>query len=62
MDFSQTPTDYLSVKVPADQDGKLWSVRAMSGRFRLLNVPPFVASDAYDLLLPKEIVERDGRD
>lgn len=59
LDFRQTATDYLSVKVPHGQDGKLWSVRALSGRFRLLNVPPFVAGTAADLLLPKEVVNRD---
>ncbi|MHC4880326.1 MAG: DUF4838 domain-containing protein [Planctomycetota bacterium] len=60
LDFRQTATDYLSVKVSDGQDGKLWSVRALSGRFRLQNVPPFVAGTASDLLLPKEVVERDG--
>ena len=60
MDFSQTPTDYLSVKVPADQDGKLWSVRAMSRRFRLLNVPPFVASDAMTCSCQKRLLSEMG--
>lgn len=62
LDFRQTPRDYVSVKVPNGQDGKLWSVRSLSGRFRLLNVPPFVAGTADDLLLPKEVVDKDRSD
>ena len=59
LDFSETPTDYVSVRVPDGQDGRLWSVRALSGRFRLLNIPPFVAGTPEEILLPKEVVDRD---
>ena len=61
LDFSSTPKDYLSIEVPEGQDGRLWSVRALSGRFRLQNVPPFAAGTAEDLLLPKEVVDRDSK-
>ncbi len=57
LSFDETPTDYLSIAVQEGQDGRLWSVRALSGRFRLMNVPPFVAGSAEDLLLPKEVAE-----
>ena len=36
LDFGETPTDFLSIPVPEKQRGRLWSVRALSGRFRLL--------------------------
>ncbi len=59
LDFSQTSRDYVSVDVPEGHDGKLWSIRKLSGRFRLLNVPPFAAGNAADLLLPLEVLKRD---
>lgn len=61
VDFKKTPTDYISIKVPSDQAGRLWSVRALGGRFRLQNVPPYGAADAKDLLLPGEVVDQDRR-
>lgn len=61
IDFSDTATDYISVNVPNGQDGALWSVRALGGRFRLMNVPPYAASKAAHLLLPKEVIEKDRR-
>ncbi|MCR9119095.1 MAG: hypothetical protein NXI22_19360, partial [bacterium] len=61
IDFSDTATDYISVNVPNGQDGALWSVRALGGRFRLMNVPPYADSKAAHLLLPKEVIEKDRR-
>lgn len=61
LDFSKTPTDYVSIPVPEGTDGRLWSVRALGGRFRLMNVPPFVAGRAEDLLLPRELVHSKRR-
>ena len=59
LNFDKTAADYLSISVPEGQDGRLWSVRALAGRFRLLNVPPFVSGNAADLLLPKEVADGD---
>jgi len=59
-DFKNGETDYISVEVPQGQDGKLWSVRKLAGRFRLLNVPPYAAAKADDLLLPQEVLKQDG--
>ncbi len=59
LDLNKTAADFVSVKVPPGQDGRLWSVRALSGRFRLLNVPPYGAGEAADLLLPREVIDRD---
>lgn len=61
LNFAKTPTNYISIPVPKGLDGRLWSVRALGGRFRLLNVPPFAASSAGDLLLPREVIEREQR-
>tara|TARA_R110002096_G_scaffold24760_16_gene78000 strand:+ start:4029 stop:6122 length:2094 start_codon:yes stop_codon:yes gene_type:complete len=62
LDFGEQPKDYVSIAVANGQDGRLWSIRALGGRFRLMNVPPYVAGSAAGLLLPKEVVERDGRE
>ncbi|MFT5468146.1 MAG: hypothetical protein ACI8UO_003254 [Verrucomicrobiales bacterium] len=62
LDFKDQATDYVSIEVPEGQDGRLWSARALGGRFRLLNVPPFVAGTAAELLLPKEVIEREHRE
>lgn len=59
LDFKETPTDYVSIPVPAGQDGRLWSIRSMAGRFRLQNVPPYGVGRASDLLLPREVLERE---
>ncbi|MGB0580709.1 MAG: hypothetical protein ACPGVU_13490 [Limisphaerales bacterium] len=56
LDFKNTPTDYISIQVPESQSGRLWSVRALGGRFRLLNVPPYAAGKTSDLLLPREVL------
>lgn len=59
LDFGKTSTDYVSIPVPEGQAGRLWSVKALGGRFRLMTVPPFVAGRADDLLLPREVVEKE---
>ena len=51
---------YFSVPVPAGQDGKLWSFKHSSGSRTLMTVPPCLARDAAELLLPAEVIERDS--
>lgn len=52
---------YFSVKVPAGQDGTLWSFQHSNGTRQLLTVPPCLARDAAELLLPAEVVDKDAR-
>ncbi|MDD4267407.1 MAG: DUF4838 domain-containing protein [Thermoguttaceae bacterium] len=52
---------YYSVEVPQGQDGRLWRIRYGRGPLRLLTVPPCLARSAEELLLPKEVVEADGK-
>lgn len=61
LDFSRTPTNYVSIPVPKGQAGRLWSVKALGGRFRLMNVPPYAVGRAQDLLLPRELVKSERR-
>jgi hypothetical protein len=52
---------YFKVPVEQGEDGKLWKFEFTSGRRVLLTVPPQMARCAEELLLPKEVVERDAR-
>ena len=51
---------YFSVAVPAGMDGKLWSFKHSSGSRMLMTVPPCLARDAAELLLPAEVIEKDA--
>jgi hypothetical protein len=53
--------NFYSVAVPAGQDGKVWKVRFVRGSLRLLTVPPYFARTPQELLLPKEVVEKDAK-
>ena len=51
----------FSVPVGAGEDGKLWKFEFTSGRRVLLTVPPQMARSADELLLPKEVTEKDAK-
>jgi hypothetical protein len=57
--FGKEP-GYFSVPVPAGQDGKLWKFQNSVGRRLLMTVPPFLARNGQELLLPAEVVARDA--
>jgi hypothetical protein len=57
--FRAKKPDYYGIKVPEGQDGKLWKFHQCTGTKRLMTVPPCLASNARELLLPPEIVEAD---
>ncbi len=47
---------YFSIPVGKGQDGGLWRVRNGKGfNFRLMSVPPYLARNGEELLLPKEV-------
>jgi hypothetical protein len=52
--------DYFRVEVPAGEDGKLWSFRQAQGQKLLLTVPPYMARNEKELLLPEEVLRADG--
>jgi hypothetical protein len=58
--FSAKP-GYFEVPVPNGKDGKLWSFKHSSGNRFLMTVPPCLARDATELLLPEEVVARDAK-
>jgi len=51
---------YFKVPVPKGQDGQFWRVESFKGNLILLTVPPFVARSPQELLLPKEVVEKNS--
>ncbi len=53
---------YVQVEVPSGMDGRLWKLENMrGGNFLLLTVPPYFAASPESLLLPREVVEAEGR-
>ena len=57
--FSDVP-EYFQVPVPAGQDGQLWCFHHGKGLRLLMTVPPYLARNGHELLLPREVVERDS--
>lgn len=57
--FSAKP-GYFSIPVPAGEDGKLWSFKHSAGNRFLMTVPPCLARDASELLLPEEVASKDA--
>ena len=53
---------YFSIPVPSGHDGRLWKFQQCAGQRLLMTVPPYLARNARELLLPAEVVERDARD
>lgn len=51
---------YFSIPVPVGQDGKLWKFQNTAGQRLLMTVPPCLARNERELLLPREVVERDA--
>jgi len=58
---SKIGTAYFQVPVPPGMDGGLWKMEGIAQQRNLLTVPPYYARSAEELLLPKEVVERDAK-
>lgn len=52
--------NYFSIPVGPGQDGKLWQLASSAGRRLLMTVPPYLARNADELMLPREVVEADA--
>ncbi len=50
---------YFSVPVPEGQEGRLWRFDNCAGQRMLMTVPPYLARNEKELLLPREVVEAD---
>jgi hypothetical protein len=59
--FANMPnTGYFTVPVPEGQDGRLWMIDNASGERLLMTVPPSLARNGRELLLPAEVVKADA--
>ena len=52
LDLKAASGEFLSAEVPDGMDGKLWRFHHMAGKICLMNVPPFLARSAEELVLP----------
>jgi hypothetical protein len=52
---------WFNVPVPEGQDGKLWTLKNSRGQRLLMTVPPYLARNGQELLLPTEVVEADAK-
>ena len=55
--------DYVSVPVPAGQDGKVWKIGGPAfglGGFRFFDIPNYFSPNPNKILVPRELVARDG--
>ncbi len=57
--FAKKP-GYFRVPVAPGADGKLWQFQRCSGQRLLMTVPPYLARNEKELLLPEEVVEKDA--
>ena len=53
---------YFNIPVPKGQDATLWELRCNNVTVRLMTVPPYLARNEKELLLPKEVIEADRSD
>ncbi len=56
--FEKTGGRFVSIPVPAGMDGTLWKLNHIAGTVCLMNVPPYLARTAEELLLPKEVIKK----
>lgn len=58
-DFGTAEEGWFKIPVAPGQDGKLWKFDNSQGQRLLMTVPPYLTRTTEELLLPKEVVERD---
>ena len=64
VDFGKSPAargGVINVKVPPGQDGKFWLFKDCTALRYLFNVPPYLSNNPENLLLPKEVIQKDFR-
>jgi hypothetical protein len=60
-DFGKAGPGWFKVPVAHGQDGRLWKFVNSQGERLLMTVPPYLARNEKELLLPKEVVEKDSK-
>lgn len=51
----------VSIPIPLGQDGTLWRVENQAGIIHFFTVPPYLARNEKELMLPREVVEADRK-
>ena len=59
--FDGRKPGFHSIPVPKGKSGGLWKFHQCTGKRILLTVPPFLARNGNELLLPKQVVDRDSQ-
>lgn len=59
-DFAKVDEGWFAVPVPPGEDGKLWKFAQSQGQRLLMTVPPYLARNEKELLLPAEVVQADS--
>ncbi len=60
LDFEKQGEGWFKVDVPEGMDGKVWKFEDNHGQRMLMTIPPYLARTPKELLLPKEVVEKDA--
>lgn len=61
LDFrSMGSSGFFDIPVPAGADGRIWWMQRCKGRRMLMTTPPVFARSPDELLLPRNIIEKDG--
>ena len=50
-------SEYFSVEVPKNQQGKTWKIYVFTDNMYFLTVPPYIARTPQELLVPSELVQ-----
>jgi hypothetical protein len=59
---NRSALEYFTIPVEPGMDGRLWAIRDLrGGTLALLTVPPWLAFNPTDLLLPIEVVQTDAK-
>lgn len=58
-DFDTAEDGWFQASVSKGQDGRLWKFENCHGVRQLVTIPPYLARSGEELLLPREVVERD---
>ena len=62
IDFAQAEEGWFKAPVAQGQDGKLWKFTNSQGQRLLMTVPPYLARNSAELLLPREVIDADRAD
>ena len=51
--------DYIEVKIPLNQAGKVWSLTGKMRNIWFLNIPNILSKNPTQLIMPEELAKKD---